>query len=55
MSRYDADDTYCIAGTAVLKNKAAITDQDLLDQYEADYTAVRIIELSQNPIFLICD
>ena len=50
MSRYDADDTYCIAGTAVLKNKAEITDQDLLDQYEADYTTVRIIELSQNPI-----
>jgi len=50
MSRYDADDTYCIAGTAVLKNKAEITDQDLPDQYEADYTAVRIIELSQNPI-----
>jgi len=50
MSRYDADDTYCISGTAVLKNKAEITDQDLLDQYEADFTTVRIIELSQTPI-----
>ena len=50
MSRYDADDTYCISGTAVLKNKADITDQDLLDQYEADYSTIRIIELAQNPV-----
>jgi len=50
MSRYDADDTYCIPGTAILKNIPNITDQELLDQYEADYSTVRIIELSQNPI-----
>jgi cell filamentation protein len=50
MSRYDADDIYCIPGTSVLKNKAGITEQDLLDEYEADYTTVRIIELAQNPI-----
>jgi len=29
MARYDADDVYCIPGTAVLKNKAGITNQDL--------------------------
>ena len=50
MSRYDADDFYCIPGTAVLKNKAGITDQDLLDEFEADFTAIRLLELSQNPV-----
>ena len=50
MSRYDADDVYCLPGTALLKNKAGITDQALLDQYEADFTAVRLLELAQNPI-----
>ena len=49
MSRYNADDFYCITGTAVLKNKAGITDQDLLDEFEADFTAIRLLELSQNP------
>jgi cell filamentation protein len=50
MSRYDADDVYCIPGTAVLKNKAGITDQDQLDEYEGDFTAIRLLELAQNPI-----
>ena len=49
MSRYDADDVYCIPGTPVLKNKAGITDQDLLDEYEGDFTAIRLLELTQNP------
>lgn len=50
MSRYDADDVYCIPGTAVLKNKAGITDPNLLDEFEGDFTAIRILELTQNPI-----
>lgn len=50
MSRYNADDFYCIPGTAVLTNKAGITDQDLLDEFEADFTAIRLLELSQNPV-----
>ena len=50
MSRYDADDVYCIPGTAVLKNKAGITDQDQLDEYEGDFTAIRLLELTQNPV-----
>lgn len=50
MSRYNADDVYCIPGTAVLKNKAGITDQDLLDEYEGDFTAIRLLELTQNPV-----
>jgi len=27
----DADDVYCISGTAPLKNKVGLKDQDLLD------------------------
>jgi cell filamentation protein len=50
MSRYDADDVYCIPGTAVLKNKAGITDQDLLDAYEGDFTAIRLLELAQDTV-----
>jgi cell filamentation protein len=50
MSRYEADDVYCIPGTAVLKNKAGITDQDQLDEYEGDFTAIRLLELTQSPV-----
>jgi cell filamentation protein len=50
MSRYNADDVYCIPGTAVLKNNAGITNQDLLDEYEADFTAIRILELAHTPV-----
>ena len=50
MARYDADDVYCIPGTAVLKNKAGITDQEQLDEYEGDFTAIRLLELTQNPV-----
>ena len=50
MSRYDADDVYCIPGTAVLKNKAGITDQNQLDEFEGDFTAIRLLELTQNPV-----
>ena len=50
MSRYDADDVYCIPGTAVLKNKAGITDQDQLDEYGGDLTAIRLLELTQSPV-----
>ena len=50
MSRYDADDVYCIPGTAVLKNKAGITDQEQLDEFEGDFTAIRLLELTQNPV-----
>jgi cell filamentation protein len=50
ISRYEADDVYCYPGSSVLKNKAGITDQDLLDEYEGDFTAVRLLELVQNPI-----
>jgi hypothetical protein len=29
MSRYDADDVYCLPGSSVLKTIAGISDQDL--------------------------
>ncbi len=41
--------TACLA-PLFSKNKGGITDQALLDQYEADFTAVRLLELAQNPI-----
>jgi cell filamentation protein len=50
MSRYDADDFYGVPDTAVLKNKAGITNQDLLDEFEADFTAIRILELLHTPV-----
>ena len=50
MSRYDADDVYCLPGSSVLKNKAGITDQDLLDQYEADLTTIRLLELARSAV-----
>ena len=50
MSRYDADDVYCLPGSSVLKNKAGISDQDLLDQYEADFTTIRLLELAKNVV-----
>lgn len=35
MNRYDAtDDPLCYSGTHILKNKAGITDQNALDQFE---------------------
>ena len=55
MSRYDADDTYCITGTSVLKNKAGIADQNLLDEFEADFTAIRLLELAQTPVIGVFD
>ena len=50
MTRYDADDVYCIPDSTVLKNKAGITDQKLLDEFEGDFTAIRLLELTQNPV-----
>ncbi len=49
MPRYDAHDTYCYPGSSVLRNKAGLTDQASLDAFEADITAARLLELSQDP------
>lgn len=50
MSRYDADDDYVYPDTEVLRNKADIHDQVALDAYEADATAIRMLELIERPI-----
>ena len=50
MSRYDADDVYCLPGSSVFINKAGISDQELLDQYEADFTTIRLLELAKNAV-----
>lgn len=50
MSRYDAVDGYVYPGTSVLRNKADIRDQLALDAFEADATAVRMLELLEKPL-----
>lgn len=50
MSRYDGSDSYVYPGTEVLCNKADLREQDALDAFEADVTAVRMLELIENPI-----
>ena len=50
MSRYSVEDIYCYPSTSVLRNKLGLTDQDQLDQFEAEITALRLVELQENPI-----
>ena len=50
MSRYDGTDSYVHPGTEVLRNKAGIREQVALDAFEADVTAVRMLELTENPL-----
>ena len=50
MSRYDAHDTHCCAESPVLRNKADLTSQDELDAFEADITALRLVDLRENPV-----
>lgn len=49
MSKYDATDSYTYPETNILRNKADIRDQAALDAFEADATAVRLIEILDNP------
>jgi cell filamentation protein len=50
MSRYDASDIYVYPDTEVLRNKAEIREQAALDAFEADTTAVRMLELVEHPL-----
>ncbi len=50
MSRYSVEDIYCYPGSSVLRNKLGLKDQDQLDQYEAEITALRLVELQEKPI-----
>lgn len=50
MSRYDGSDTYVYPDSEVLRNKADLRDQAALDAFEADASAVRMVELINDPI-----
>lgn len=50
MSRYEGSDHYVDLDTGVLINKAGIRDQAALDAFEADVTAVRMLELIETPV-----
>jgi cell filamentation protein len=50
MSRYDIADVYCYENSSVLKNKLGLQNQEELDAFEADITALRIIALDNNPV-----
>ncbi len=50
MSRYDASDVYAYPGSTVLRNKAGIQEQAALDAFEADVTALRMLELLDAPV-----
>ena len=50
MSRYDGSDSYTYPESGVLKNKGGLTEQNALDAFEADATAIRLLEISEHPI-----
>lgn len=47
MSRYDGSDSYTYPDSDVLKNKAGLHAQSALDAFEADTTAIRLLELTR--------
>ena len=50
MSRYDGSDSYTYPDSEILRNKANLRDQVALDAFEADATAIRLLELFEHPI-----
>lgn len=50
MSRYDGADSYTYPDSDVLRNKAELREQAALDAFEADISAVRLLELTQHSI-----
>lgn len=50
MARYDASDDYTYPDSDVLINKPGLRDQAALDAFEADATAIRLLQLSQQPL-----
>lgn len=50
MSRYDGSDNYTYHGSDVLKNKGNLTEHNALDAFEADATAIRLLEIIEHPI-----
>lgn len=50
MSRYDGTDSYTYPNSEVLQNRADLREQEALDAFEADVTAVRLLEIVERPI-----
>lgn len=50
MSRQDGTDRYTYPDSEVLRNKADLRDQAALDAFEADTTAIRLLQLNECPI-----
>lgn len=50
MSRYDGSDHYCYPDSTVLINRLDLRDQAALEAFEADATAVRLLQLSEQPL-----
>ncbi len=50
MPRYDGPDSYTYPDSDILKNKADLHTQSALDAFEADATAIRLLELTERPI-----
>lgn len=50
MSKYGGTDAYTYPGSDVLRNKVDFRSQDALDAFEADVTAVRMLELYERPV-----
>lgn len=50
MSRYDGSDSYTYPDSEVLQNKAGLQEQADLDAFEADATAIRLLQLIELPI-----
>jgi cell filamentation protein len=50
MSRYDGSDSYTYPDSEILKNKADLRDQAALDDFEADTTAIRLLEMIEHPL-----
>ncbi len=46
---FEQDDAYCYPGSFVLRNKLEIKDKERLEEAERNITAIRLLELKQNP------
>lgn len=46
---YEQDSIYCYPDSFILKNKLNIREQSVLEDAERNITALRILELKQNP------
>jgi cell filamentation protein len=50
MSRYDGSDIYTYPGSDVLINKPGFAEAQALNAFEADATAIRMLELIESPV-----